>query len=215
MIRNTPAMALLMLTTALTACASAPETVHAQHAQPASMSMNALELRLGMRDLWADHVIWTRNYIVAAVADDPSAATALTRLMKNQEDLGNAITPYYGAPAGAQLTKLLKDHIGIAGELVTAAKAKDAARQKDADQRWHQNAAEIATFLSGANPNWKRADLVNMLNEHLALTTREATMRLQRNWTEDTATFDKILDQSMMMADALSDGVIRQFAARF
>jgi hypothetical protein len=215
MIRNTPAMALLMLTTALTACASAPETVQAQHAQPASMSMNALELRLGMRDLWADHVIWTRNYIVAAVADDPSAATALTRLMKNQEDLGNAINPYYGAPAGAQLTKLLKDHIGIAGELVTAAKAKDAARQKDADQRWHQNAAEIATFLSGANPNWKRADLVNMLNEHLALTTREATMRLQRNWTEDTATFDKILDQSMMMADALSDGVIRQFAARF
>jgi hypothetical protein len=215
MIRNTPVLALLMLTTALTACASAPETVQAQHAQPASMSMNALELRLGMRDLWADHVIWTRNYIVAAIADDPSAATALTRLMKNQEDLGNAIAPYYGAPAGAQLTKLLKDHIGIAGELVTAAKAKDAARQKDTDQRWHQNAAEIATFLSGANPNWKRADLVNMLNEHLALTTREATMRLQRNWTEDTATFDKILDQSMMMADALSDGVIRQFAARF
>ena len=214
MIKNTGVRA-LMFFAALTAFAFAPRTAQAQHAHPAATSAKALELRLGMRDLWADHVIWTRNYIVAAVAGDPSAPSALTRLMKNQEDLGNAITPYYGAPAGAKLTALLKDHIRIAGELVTAAKAKDAVKQKDADQRWHRNAADIATFLSGANPNWKRTDLVNMLNEHLALTTREATMRLQRNWTEDTATFDKILDQSMMMADALSDGVIRQFAARF
>jgi hypothetical protein len=54
-----------------------------------------------------------------------------------------------------------------------------------------------------------------MLNEHLALTTQEATLRLQKNWREDTATFDRIYDQAMMMADALSDGVIRQFPARF
>jgi hypothetical protein len=215
MIRNTPRMALPMFILALTTFASAPRAAQAQHAQPASMEAKAVDLRLAMRDLWADHVVWTRNYIVAAVAGDPSASTALARLMKNQEELGNAIAPYYGAAAGAQLTKLLKDHISIAGELVAAAKAKDAVKQKDADQRWHQNAADIATFLSGANPNWKRADLLKMLNEHLALTTREATMRLQRNWAEDSATFDKIFDQSMMMADALSDGVVRQFAARF
>lgn len=40
--------------------------------------------------LWADHVIWTRAYIVAAVSDDPSAQSALDRLIKNQEELGNA-----------------------------------------------------------------------------------------------------------------------------
>jgi hypothetical protein len=214
MIRKIGAAALMLFAT-LSAFAYAPRAAQAQHAHPAPTSAKAVELRLAMRDLWADHVIWTRNYIVAAVAGDPSASSALTRLMKNQEELGNAITPYYGAAAGAKLTELLKDHIRIAGEIVTAAKAKDAAKQKDADQRWHANAADIAAFLSGANPNWKRVDLVNMLNEHLALTTREATMRLQDKWTEDTATFDKIFDQSMMMADALSDGVIRQFAARF
>src|SRR5438067_7217958 len=79
---------------------------------------DAMTLHQNMRRLWSDHVVWTRNYIVAAVANDPSASNALTRLMRNQEDIGNAIKPYYGDAAGAKLTDLLKQHIAIAGELV-------------------------------------------------------------------------------------------------
>ena len=199
----------------IAACASAPNDARVIGAQPAAISTNALELRQGMRDLWADHVVWTRAYIVAAVADDPSASSALDRLMRNQEDLGSAIAPYYGSAAGTGLTDLLKEHISIAGEVVGAAKSKDDAKLQDADGRWHRNAEEIATFLSVANSNWSRADLVRMLNEHLSLTTQQATLRLQQNWREDTATFDRIYDQAMMMADALSDGVIRQFPSRF
>ena len=197
------------------ACAAAPNETAVIGAQPAAVSTNELELRQGMRDLWADHVVWTRAYIVAAVADDPSASSALDRLMRNQEELGSAIAPYFGAAAGERLTELLKEHISVAGEVVGAAKAKDDAKLKDADARWHGNADEIATFLSDANPHWSQADLVRMLNEHLALTTQEATLRLQENWGEDAATFDRIYDQAMMMADALSDGVIRQFPSRF
>jgi hypothetical protein len=85
----------------------------------------------------------------------------------------------------------------------------------DADRRWKANAGDIATFLSGANPNWPRGAVLDMMNEHLALTTQEATARLQKNWSEDTATFDKIFDQAMMMADALTDGIIKQFPDRF
>jgi hypothetical protein len=167
--------------------------------------------RTGMRKLWTDHVLWTRAYIVSAVADDPSAAEAAKRLMKNQEDLGEAIVPYYGKDAGAKLTDLLKQHINIAVDLVAAAKAKDDAKVKDADQRWHANATDLATFLSGANPNWKMDDLQKMLNEHLALTTQGATARLEKNWEKDIETFDKILDQALHMADALADGITRQF----
>ena len=197
------------------ACAAAPNETAVIGAQPAAVSTNELELRQGMRDLWADHVVWTRAYIVAAVADDASASSALDRLMRNQEELGSAIAPYFGAAAGERLTELLKEHISVAGEVVGAAKAKDDAKLKDADARWHRNAEEIGTFLSDANPHWSQADLVRMLNEHLALTTQEATLRLQENWGEDAATFDRIYDQAMMMADALSDGVIRQFPSRF
>lgn len=174
----------------------------------------APELRTAMRKLWADHVIWTRQYIVSAALGDPSAQAASQRLLKNQEDIGNAVAQYYGQPAGAKLTDLLKQHILIAVDLVAAAKAGDAAKQADADKRWHDNAADIATFLSGANPNWPRQTLLDMLNQHLALTTREAVDRLKQNWTDDIAAFDAIFSQAMMMADALTDGIAKQFPTK-
>lgn len=168
-----------------------------------------------MRELWADHVIWTRQYIIAAVDGDPDAQAAATRLLANQDQIGQAIVPYYGAAAGNQLAALLKDHILIAVDLVAAAKANDQTKLQDADRRWHSNASDIATFLSGANPRWERSAVQSMLNEHLALTTKEATARLQKKWSEDIATFDQIFDQAMMMADELSNGIIGQFPDRF
>jgi hypothetical protein len=198
---------------ALVACTtSKTETASGTVATIAPADPNPL--RQDMRRLWSDHVVWTRGYIVAAVAGDPSAPVALARLMKNQEDIGNAMKPYYGDSAGTKLTALLKEHIAIAGELVGAAKAGETAKQADADKRWHDNAAEIATFLSGANPNWTREGLLMMLNSHLSLTTNEAVARLTKNWADDQATFDKIYTQAMEMADGLSDGILKQFPAK-
>jgi hypothetical protein len=168
-----------------------------------------------MRKLWSDHVFWTRLYIVAAAANDPSAQTASARLLRNQEDIGNAIVPYYGAAAGAKLTDLLKQHILIAVDLVGAAKAGDNAKVADADRRWHANADEIATFLSGANPNWPKATVLSMLNQHLALTTQEATARLQGRWADDASAFDAIYNEILTMSDALADGIVKQFPSRF
>jgi hypothetical protein len=194
------------------ACAATTGTMSTGSAAMASPSG---ELQTAMRKLWADHVLWTRQYIVSTVLNDPSAQAASVRLLKNQEDIGNAVVPYYGAAAGAKLTDLLKQHILIAVDLVAAAKAGDAAKQADADRRWHQNAADIATFLSGANPNWPRQTLLDMLNQHLALTTQEAVNRLQQKWNDDVSNFDAIFSQSMMMADALSAGIVKQFPAKF
>jgi hypothetical protein len=201
---------LLTLVTAAGSLTAQVPTVSAGDVAVADRT-KAEQLRTGMRKLWTDHVIWTRQYIVSAVADDPSAAEAAKRLMKNQEEIGEAIVPYYGKEAGAKLADLLKQHITIAVDLVAGAKAKDDAKVKDADQRWHSNARDLATFLSGANPNWKMDDLGNMLNEHLALTTKEATYRLEKDWEDDVATFDKILEQALHMADTLADGILKQF----
>ena len=54
-----------------------------------------------------------------------------------------------------------------------------------------------------------------MLNQHLALTTQEATARIQGRWSDDAATFDSIFNQILGMADALSDGIVKQFPNRF
>ena len=175
----------------------------------------ATQLRQDMRKLWTDHVIWTRDYIVAAVGDQPDAQAAAARLLKHQEDIGAAIAGVYGKPAGDQLTTLLKEHITIAVDIIKFAKAGDKANQQQADAKWHRNAEQIADFLAKANPNWPKATVLDMLNQHLALTTQEATAQLQGRWAESASSFDQIFTQILGMADALSDGIVKQFPNRF
>ncbi|HMC55909.1 MAG TPA: hypothetical protein VKH19_12090 [Gemmatimonadaceae bacterium] len=203
----------IALSLALTACATTG-TVTTTSAGDVALRKTSAELHDGMRKLWSDHVLWTREYIIEAVSGNPAAPATLARLMRNQEDIGNAIAPYYGTVAGTKLTDLLKQHISIAGELVAAAKAGDNAKVTNADLRWHQNAADIAGFLSGANPNWPRETLLTMLNRHLALTTQEATAQIQNRFGDSTALFDQIFDQAIDMADALSGGIVKQYPTR-
>jgi hypothetical protein len=204
----------VVLAGALIGCASTPAAMSSGSVQMNADRGSRTALHDSMRKLWADHVIYTREYIVAAAAGLPSAQATSVRLLRNQEDIGNAIAPYYGNAAGARLTDLLKQHILIAVDLVTAAKAGDTAKQTDADRRWHDNAAEIATFLSNANPNWPRQTLLDMLNQHLALTTQEAVARLHEDWPGSVTLFDQIFAQAMTMADALSGGIAKQFPTK-
>jgi len=195
---------------------SAVMTVKAQEHHPRGAHQSAaMTLRQDMRKLWTDHVVWTRDYIVAAVGDQPDVTAAANRLMKNQEDIGAAVAGFYGKAAGDELTTLLKEHISIAVDIIKFAKAGDKASQQRADQKWHRNAEAIVDFLAKANPNWPRATLVEMMNVHLSTTTDEVAARLTKNWHADVRAFDKVYDHILAMADALSDGIIKQFPDRF
>ncbi len=135
--------------------------------------------------------------------------------MKNQEDIGNAIVPYYGREAGDKLTALLKQHILIAVDVVSAAKANDQAKLKDASAKWQQNASEIAAFLSQATSNWPAPALTEAMSMHLQTTTREVVDRLRKNYDDDVRAFDAVYDHILHMADVLADGIIKQFPDRF
>ena len=179
------------------------------------MGDKAGSLKTAMRRLWADHVIWTRQYVVGAIGDTADLGAATTRLLKNQEDIGGAIVPFYGAEAGEALTELLKQHILIAVDLVEAAKVGDNARFAAEDAKWTRNAEEIGGLLSGANPNWSANDVADLLSLHLSLTKQEAVARLQKNWAEDIEVFDQIFTEILTLSDVLSDGIVKQFPDRF
>jgi len=66
------------------------------------------QLRLDMRKLWEDHITYTRNYIISALADLPDKDAVAARLLRNQDDIGAAVATYYGADAGKKLAALLR-----------------------------------------------------------------------------------------------------------
>lgn len=193
-------------------------TTHKAHnkAKAITRSPKAVKFRNEMRKLWEDHIVWTRQFIVSSVADLPDANTAATRLLANQDDIGDAIKPYYGEDAGEALSSLLHDHILIAADILDAAKRGDSAGVEEANARWHANADEIADFLAAANPKqWPQADMREMMAGHLEWTLNEAVARLNQDWDADVAAYDHVHVDILHMGDMLSIGIIKQFPGRF
>lgn len=173
------------------------------------------DLRRYMRKLWADHVIWMRQFIVSSVAGLQDVDPVLKRLLQNQEDIGSFIAQYYGKDTGSVLAQLLKKQIDIATDIVIATAAKDIEKMKILDAQWQAHAAEIAVFLSKINPYWNQKDLTAALNEHLKLVISQVHLRLDKKWAEDIASFDAIFKQARGMAKNLADGITKQFPAKF
>lgn len=172
-------------------------------------------LQMSMRRLWSDHAWWTRNYLITAIADMPDIKATTDRLLKNQEDLGNAIVRYYGKEAGSSLTILLREHILIAADVVASIKENDTVKFKKADTKWHANADDIALFLDNINPYWPKEEMQKMMYKHLKLITEEAAARLKQDWMLDIEIFEKMLNEILMMADSLTDGIAKQFPGKF
>ncbi len=103
----------------------------------------------------------------------------------------------------------------IAVDLVAAAKTGDQEKFAQADKKWSANARDIAAFLSGANKYWPRESVTDLLNLHLQLTKDEAVARLNKRWEEDIGKFDEIFTEILVLADALAEGIIKQFPRKF
>jgi hypothetical protein len=173
-------------------------------------------LRLDMRRLWEDHIVWTRMVIVDFAAGLPDLGFAEQRLLRNQVDIGNAIKPYYGAAAGNALTRLLRTHILEAVPVLQAAKAGDKPKLTAALKAWYANGDQIAAFLTKANPqSWPLSAARSMMRMHLDLTTKEAVARLQGKWAQDIAAYDAVHREILEMADALTAGIVAQFPQQF
>ncbi|SHK09520.1 hypothetical protein SAMN02745163_03212 [Clostridium cavendishii DSM 21758] len=183
--------------------------------EKSSYSKAKKDLKNTERKLWDQHVVWTRNFIISDLASLEDKDAVLQRLLKNQDDIGNSIKAYYGEDAGNKLTKLLREHIVLAGNIVDFAKAGNKADLEKYNKLWYENADKIAGFLSTANSNWSKDTVKDILYKHLQFVTDEVTSRLAKDWKADIDAYDKGQEHMMMFADVISDGIIKQFPDKF
>jgi hypothetical protein len=192
-----------------------PNSTHAQ-TQEHRVSQSQVKFENEFRSLWMDHVLWTSNYITSATtAGSEDQKQVLARLLKNQEDIGNAVKPIYGEKAGNKLTDLLKEHIVIAGKIVDAAKTGKKALVNQLNKEWYRNADDIAAFLSQANPYLKNEDLKKLLYMHLKLVTNDLFASLEKDWEARIVAIDEGVSHIILMADTISAGVVKQFPEKF
>lgn len=182
------------------------------------ISQTQLAFSNSMRQVWQEHVQWTRELINAIVDGAPMAeqAAVTTHLLDNVPAMVKLFSPFYSAPVIAEMSGLLNGHLTTAAELVAAAKAGNPVVAADAERRWYENAQQLAAFFHRINPNhWSEADLAAMLKRHLDLTKLEATQRLQGEYAASAQTYNMIQQQALEMADAFTTGLVKQHPRTF
>jgi len=171
------------------------------------MAMNRL--------LWMEHVNWTRMTIISIVFGLPDLPFVQKRLLQNATDLGNCLRPFYGDQIADRYAELIKEHLLIAAQLVTAAAKGDAATADAKEKEWYRNADEIAVFLNRINPYLSIEEVQKMFYTHLALTKKEAVTMIQKNYQEDVEVFDDIEAEALAMSDMIASAIVMQFCYLF
>lgn len=156
--------------------------------------------RTDMRRLWVDHAVYTRLYLLAAInqSDKQVLEAVATRLMRNQDDIGNYISTKYPG-RGPELAKLLKEHVTLFVEAVKS-RTEPGDQEKAIMQKLMANSKQISDYLKSLNSSW---DVKKHFNEHVHLTLKEINLISSHAAREDIKNFDLIMTSIYEMADIL------------
>lgn len=179
------------------------------------ISKTEMDLINTMRMLWEEHGMWTRSAITSILLNLPDVELVTKRLLRNPKDFEVVLQQIYGNENASKFANLLSNHLVIASELVKAAKNGDENAARDAEKRWYENADEIAILLSSINPYWSKEAWQIMLYKHLQLVKSEAVNILNKNYEQGIMTYDEIEKQALEMADAMTQGIVKQFPNKF
>ena len=201
----------------LAAAVAAPMTATVAFAAPAAAAAAPAspKLHATMRELWQGHAETTREYAMAVKAGDAAAEKkSADAVVANAKKIADAVGSFYGDAAGKKMLELLAGHWGGVKALTDAQKKGDSAGVTKAMSDLSANADAIATFLSGANPNLPESAVMGLLvayaGHHQALTgeiMKGDTAAADKTWSAMQAHMNTL-------ADALSDGIAKQFPAK-
>lgn len=170
-----------------------------------------VELLNQLRLLWSQHVFWTRSFIISTSADLGDLDAVTKRLLQNPGDFGKVLQMFYDDQTVNTFVNLFTQHLLIAADLVNAAKKNDSKAVTEAQNKWYQNADEISAVLASINPYWSEQIWRDLLYSHLQMTTKEATLRLSGQYSEDVKLFDMIELEALKMADYMFYGLLSNF----
>ncbi|WP_413943631.1 hypothetical protein [Bdellovibrio sp. HCB-162] len=207
---------LIVSTLALMTFVSPPSHATGAHAATEGPS-KAVSTQMAVRDLWVDHIFWIRSVVVAKADKNKKAETlADQQVVENAKKIAGVIEPFYGKPASEKLFGLLAGHYGAVKDYMNATlPTPNTEKQKSATEKLTTNAIEIATFLSGANPNLPKDTLVSLLAAHGGHHIAQINEIQKKDFTAEAQTWADMKQHMYTLSDALVGGIGKQFPEKF
>ncbi len=192
---------------------TAPPSPHAatEHAT-ADAQPAAPKLQADLRALWRGHIDGTRAYAMAVKGDKVSEVDAAAEdVVANAKEISAAVAGFYGDAAGTEMLRLLSGHwAGIKAMTDAASKGDEAGVRKGMDDAI-ANAAEIARFLAGANPNLPETTVDGLMVTHVQHHRAQITEIMAGDTAAEAQTWTAMQTHMDVIADALAGAIAKQF----
>ena len=200
-----------------------PASAHSACNQPATITLAVAEelptagaVDAALRDLWIGHSFQVRNVVMATISGNRAEAEAAEKaVVANAQAIAAAVEPYYGADAKEALFKLLAGHYGGIKAYLQAAIAKDDGAESAAIEKITSNAEDIGLFLSGANPNLSKDDVVGLLQAHAGHHISQIQQLIAKDYAGELQTWGDMSQHMYVIADALAEAIAKQFPSKF
>lgn len=199
--------------------AAAPNAVEvppplAEPVMPAeeAATVPAPQLQATLRELWHGHIVHTRDYALAMHAGNAAdAKTAADAVVDNAKQISAAVGSFYGQAGGDQMMTLLAGHWGAVKAMTDARIKGDETAANKAMSDLNANAAEIAKFLSGANPNLPEETVLGLMVAHGAHHAAQVNFIVKGDTAGEAAEWTAMQAHMDMIADALAGAIAKQF----
>lgn len=211
------ALPVLMLTLSPIACAHSADSPATTVSPSATAHLaKVAETQAVLRDLWLGHILSIRNVAVATMDKNASARSAAEAgVVANAEQIARSIEPFYGKSASDKLFTLLTGHYGAIRDHLDETVEGASSRQEAAVKALTANAAEISTFLSGANPNLPKDTLMGLLMAHAAHHLTQFQQLKDGDYLHEAETWTGMKQHIYVVSDALAQALAAQFPAKF
>jgi hypothetical protein len=135
--------------------------------------------------------------------------------MRNYQDLETTLGPYLGNETATRYGVLIEKNNQLTVDLATAAANKDQAAYENTSKSLLKNANNIAAFENATITKLSIDDRLVMWHNYLNLTKNETTELANKDYNASIDTFDLLEEQTSMMADSLTNGIIQKSPTGF
>jgi hypothetical protein len=170
-----------------------------------------INLDNAFRELWEQHIMWTRSFLVSNIKSLDDLKYVTSRLLRNPSDFAKILKIYYGKDNALKFQRLLEEHLMLAADLVNQVKAGNMEAAKETETKWYANADSIASFLASLNLFWSKQEWQKLLYAHLNLLKQEVADIIGDIYPAAIDIYDQIEDDALEMADYMAAGISNQF----